>query len=99
MIGRDGERRSGISAQAARHDDDDSIQHYSLISTQSNGSMYFNKILIILSRHTFKEIHLKSCYLTLIILFNITCLHTVKWFQVLQQGAYDMFPEFFRMGI
>ena len=25
MIGRDGERRSGISAQAARHDDDDDI--------------------------------------------------------------------------
>ena len=24
MIGRNGERRSGISAQAARHDDDDS---------------------------------------------------------------------------
>ena len=25
MIGRNGERRSGISAQAARHDDDDDI--------------------------------------------------------------------------
>ena len=25
MIGRSGERRSGISAQAARHDDDDDI--------------------------------------------------------------------------
>ena len=26
MIGRNGERRSGISAQAARHDDDDEDQ-------------------------------------------------------------------------
>ena len=25
MIGRNGERRSGISAQAARHDDDDDL--------------------------------------------------------------------------
>ena len=25
MIGRDGERRSGISAQTARHDDDDDL--------------------------------------------------------------------------
>ena len=28
MIGRNGERRSGISAQAARHDDDDDIYIY-----------------------------------------------------------------------
>ena len=27
MIGRNGERRSGISAQAARHDDDDDISY------------------------------------------------------------------------
>ena len=34
MIGRNGERRSGISAQAARHDDDDDIYShpYMLIS-------------------------------------------------------------------
>ena len=31
MIGRNGERRSGISAQAARHDDDDDIYIYSNI--------------------------------------------------------------------
>ena len=28
MIGRNGERRSGISAQAARHDDDDDCQNH-----------------------------------------------------------------------
>ena len=28
MIGRNGERRSGISAQAARHDDDDDCYKY-----------------------------------------------------------------------
>ena len=32
MIGRNGERRSGISAQAARHDDDDDIYIYGLLN-------------------------------------------------------------------
>ena len=35
MIGRNGERRSGISAQAARHDDDDD-NYSSLVNTQLN---------------------------------------------------------------
>ena len=39
MIGRNGERRSGISAQAARHDDDDDIYIYIyiMISISING--------------------------------------------------------------
>ena len=32
MIGRNGERRSGISAQAARHDDDDDFYFLSWVA-------------------------------------------------------------------
>ena len=32
MIGRNGERRSGISAQAARHDDDDDARNICFLS-------------------------------------------------------------------
>ena len=40
MIGRNGERRSGISAQAARHDDDDDIYIYIYIYQKKNLGLY-----------------------------------------------------------
>ena len=46
-IGRGGERASGISVLMARQDDDDSIQHYSFVCTQLNGSKYCYVWLII----------------------------------------------------
>ena len=36
MIGRNGERRSGISAQAARHDDDDEDSNPCFLCLKSN---------------------------------------------------------------
>ena len=46
MIGRNGERRSGISAQAARHDDDDEISVVCLHTDKwSNNSISNNSIL------------------------------------------------------
>ena len=45
MIGRNGERRSGISAQAARHDDhDDDYTEYNILKSQSSFFLHrFNK--------------------------------------------------------
>ena len=39
MIGRNGERRSGISAQAARHDDDDN--DINIITTKTYRPVFF----------------------------------------------------------
>ena len=39
MIGRNGERRSGISAQAARHDDDDD-NLYTIIYISISNNLY-----------------------------------------------------------
>ena len=56
MIGRSGERGSGIFVLAARHDDDDddddSIQRNSFICIQFNGSKYYNVILLIQFLHS-----------------------------------------------
>ena len=39
MIGRNGERRSGISAQAARHDDDDDDTHLGMYTLNISASV------------------------------------------------------------
>ena len=45
MIGRNGERRSGISAQAARHDDDDEMVEFLLKKTEKMYLICFQKLL------------------------------------------------------
>ncbi len=44
MIGRNGERRSGVSAQAARHDDDDDLS--SLFSIYSSLYLFISLFLL-----------------------------------------------------
>ena len=47
MIGRNGERRSGISAQAARHDDDDDSFNVKTVQFQSKCSLIVKNISIL----------------------------------------------------
>ena len=52
MIGRNGERRSGISAQAARHDDDDItissdlVSHHIVGMSDQDAAISYNHLLL-----------------------------------------------------
>ena len=46
MIGRNGERRSGISAQAARHDDDDIKDTLKSLDTLLRVADYFRPTIV-----------------------------------------------------
>ena len=56
MIGRNGERRSGISALAARHDDDDDVLNTTNILRSSHPDLRCTNHLV------FEEPQLKSLY-------------------------------------